>query len=388
MAVLGLLTIAALARADGGAAAADTAAVRFTTSSEGDVTVIAGENTSPWIPYHGVAEFPRLENLNPSVPVPARFVIPPATKMEVLRLTPVNPRRNTRFNVSYRYARGDPSAAPDLSFVYLFPWEHGTKTRVDQGYFGPSTHRNLRALDFGLAEGATICAAREGVVIATRDDSTVGGTAASYETTANFVDVLHADGTWATYAHLQYRGSLVKPGDRVAAGTPIGRCGHTGRASGPHLHFAVCRASWDSDGGETIPTSFLHLDGGAEAAQAGKTYYAVRPGGPPFDVKLGERMSDADFEGVTRPAPATGKVDVRPEKMDDKVFFWCVNGMDTAQEVTVSFDRLKGFTSSKRLPYVRKVPARTEVYLLSLSHKGASGATRYEIRYGWRPAKP
>ena len=124
------------------------------------------------------------------------------------------------------------------------------------------------------------------------------------------------------------------------------------------------------------------------AAGAGRTYYSVHPGGPPFEAVLAERMSDADFEGVTRTATATGKVAIFEERVDDKVFLWCRNGMKSAQVVTVSFDRLRGFRASRRLPYRRRVPALTESYLLSLVHTGGSGAASYEIRYSWRTAKP
>jgi murein DD-endopeptidase MepM/ murein hydrolase activator NlpD len=320
--------------------------------------------------------------------VPARFVIPAATKRDLLTLTRVRRDRATRLNVSYRWGRGDPGAVPDEGFAYLFPYEHGVKHHVDQGYFGPTTHRGMRALDFDLAEGATVCAARDGVVVATRDDSNVGGPGARYEGTANFVEILHSDGTWASYAHFQYHGVLVRPGQAVKAGDPIGRAGHTGQASGPHLHFAVYRANWDAEGGETVPTVFLHVDGKAVPVEEGRTYYSVHPGKPAFDVRLAVRMSDADFEGVTRFASATGTLRVRDEKVDEKVFLWCMNGMDTAQEVTVSFSRLLGLEASKPLPYVRVVPARTEVFLLSLNHAGGGGVAAYEIRYAWRPASP
>jgi murein DD-endopeptidase MepM/ murein hydrolase activator NlpD len=39
------------------------------------------------------------------------------------------------------------------------------------------------------------------------------------------------------YAHLS--ATLVKEGDVIAAGTPIGRVGSTGRSAAPHLHFEV-----------------------------------------------------------------------------------------------------------------------------------------------------
>ncbi|MER7108043.1 M23 family metallopeptidase [Streptomyces sp. NPDC000229] len=47
------------------------------------------------------------------------------------------------------------------------------------------------------------------------------------------------NGTYAMYAHLR-RGSLqVRPGDRVAAGQPLARCGNSGNSTEPHLHFQL-----------------------------------------------------------------------------------------------------------------------------------------------------
>lgn len=53
----------------------------------------------------------------------------------------------------------------------------------------------------------------------------------------NHVVIRHADGEYGFYAHL-IKGTIpVKIGDRVQAGEEIGRCGHTGHSSEPHLHF-------------------------------------------------------------------------------------------------------------------------------------------------------
>src|SRR5690554_519549 len=53
----------------------------------------------------------------------------------------------------------------------------------------------------------------------------------------NHVVIRHADGEYGFYAHL-IKGSIpVKVGDQVTAGQEIGRCGHTGHSSEPHLHF-------------------------------------------------------------------------------------------------------------------------------------------------------
>jgi hypothetical protein len=55
----------------------------------------------------------------------------------------------------------------------------------------------------------------------------------------NFVIIEHQPGEYSEFRHLQ-RGSLtVKVGDTVTAGQIIGRCGNSGGAVTPHLHFAV-----------------------------------------------------------------------------------------------------------------------------------------------------
>ncbi len=360
-------------------AGADRDWVRFSTPTEGEATRIVGENLHPWAPFHVQVTFSQLENLRTSVPLPARVVIPPGSRTTILTLTPADPLKGHRMAVSYLYAKGDPAAVHDPVAVYLFPWEHGIKRRLDQGYFGPTTHRNLRALDFAMPEGTKICAARAGVVIGVKQDERRGGPGREYAFRANAIDILHDDGTWANYAHLVYRGARVRVGDRVTAGQVIGLSGKTGQASGPHLHFSVNRAVWEGEGSETIPTVFTHLDAAPVPPEEGQRYYAVHPGGRPFEAKLGDRLTDADYEPRTAPVALTNKVKLRPETVDDRIFFFCANGAAAAQAITVDFDALRGYAPSKPLPFTRVVPGRTEVFMLSLTPTGESRMT-YRVR--------
>lgn len=69
-----------------------------------------------------------------------------------------------------------------------------------------------------------------------------GGADRSMRPFANYIIIKHADGTFAEYVHLQKDGALVRMGDEVTVGQPIGLSGQTGFASKPHLHFDVFQA--------------------------------------------------------------------------------------------------------------------------------------------------
>jgi hypothetical protein len=55
----------------------------------------------------------------------------------------------------------------------------------------------------------------------------------------NFVIIEHAPGEFTEFRHLQRGSVAVKVGDHVTTGQIIGRCGNSGNAVTPHLHFAV-----------------------------------------------------------------------------------------------------------------------------------------------------
>ena len=84
-----------------------------------------------------------------------------------------------------------------------------------------------KGLDFMADSGTLIHAAADGIV-------TQAERAPDY---GNIVRVDHGFGLDTRYAHLS--GFLVRVGDRVSKGQPIGTVGSTGRSTGPHLHYEV-----------------------------------------------------------------------------------------------------------------------------------------------------
>jgi murein DD-endopeptidase MepM/ murein hydrolase activator NlpD len=115
--------------------------------------------------------------------------------------------------------------------------------RVAQGFGGAWSHddeQNHYAVDFVAPIGTPVFAARDGTVMQVESDFDKAGlNAEKYGGRANYVRIVHDDGTMALYAHLREGGVLVRVGQRVAKGQQIGLSGNTGFTSGPHLHFAV-----------------------------------------------------------------------------------------------------------------------------------------------------
>lgn len=142
----------------------------------------------------------------------------------------------------------------DTSFVYKLPFETGKKYLVVQGYYSSFSHKNRAAIDFKMKRGTKIVAARDGVVIRTKEDGDRGGLKSEYRAYGNHVVIEHSDGSRAGYWHLQQNGVLVNIGDKVKAGDVIGLSGKTGYSAFPHLHFVV----WTNNDGrwQNIPTRF------------------------------------------------------------------------------------------------------------------------------------
>ncbi|HZZ88878.1 MAG TPA: M23 family metallopeptidase [Caulobacteraceae bacterium] len=138
--------------------------------------------------------------------------------------------------------------------------------RVTSSY-GPRRHpilgftRMHQGVDFAAREGAPVLAAADGFV-------TEAGVEGGY---GNLIRIRHAGGWGTGYAHLSGFARGVADGARVTRGQVIGFVGHTGLATGPHLHFEVSLGGVKLD---PMTTPF----GGAPAADPHAGAYArLRP---------------------------------------------------------------------------------------------------------------
>lgn len=99
-----------------------------------------------------------------------------------------------------------------------------------------------KGYDMSQGCGATIYAAGPGRIV----------TAGSLSGWGNTVRIDHGDGLITLYGHMEWGSLRVSGGDTVAAGTPLGAEGNTGRSFGCHLHYEVLH-----DGVSVDPQPFM-----------------------------------------------------------------------------------------------------------------------------------
>jgi murein DD-endopeptidase MepM/ murein hydrolase activator NlpD len=174
--------------------------------------------------------------------LPITFLVNPNQRLLAARLQPDISDANMIRDIVSTGIPGDPRAFPD-DVSYAMPVDENSRWELGQGFDGEFSHQdeqNRYAVDFIVPVGSPVLAARDGIVMDVASGFDRGGTDAKrYAQRANFIRVLHADGTMALYAHLQENGVLVKPGQSVNLGQHIAYSGNTGFTSGPHLHFAL-----------------------------------------------------------------------------------------------------------------------------------------------------
>lgn len=116
--------------------------------------------------------------------------------------------------------------SPSYSGGYVFPVGGGPGA-----VFVGRTHHDYPAADIAAPEGSQVYALADGNVIdawpSGNGDCGIGFSVAT------------VDGLSWTYCHLSYLEPSVLLGTTLVAGQPVGLVGHTGHATGPHLHLQL-----------------------------------------------------------------------------------------------------------------------------------------------------
>jgi murein DD-endopeptidase MepM/ murein hydrolase activator NlpD len=202
------------------------------------------------------------------------MMVPARSTDWAFKAAPANPQAPWSFNYNYKWVLGDTLAQHDDRVVYDLPFAQGKRHGIMQGFGGWVSHSAefQYAIDFDMPLGTLLTAAREGVVVLVETSYTEGRFDPALRDKANVVTVLHADGTFSEYVHLQPRGSLVRVGQEVKRGDPIGYSGNTGYTSAPHLHFHVYKRLDTNDQWTTLPIRFRAVEGNGIELKEGRSY--------------------------------------------------------------------------------------------------------------------
>ena len=199
----------------------------------------------------------------------------PNQSEQVMVLSNDNNRNQGIYRYSYDWTVGDKDAAHDDDHLYSLPYSSGRSYRVIQGYGSRFSHTGLEefAIDLDMPIGTPVHAARAGVVARVEESHSKGCWEDGCGKFANYIVILHNDGTTGEYYHLNLNGAVADVGDSVAQGQRIGYSGNTGHTTMPHLHFAVYRAT-DWGNTQSIPVRFQGVDGVIHRPRRGARYQA------------------------------------------------------------------------------------------------------------------
>lgn len=195
---------------------------------------------------------------------------------EVMILRRSDPNAAPDYKYSFDWTVGDKDAVHDDNLLYALPYASGRSYRVLQGFASKFSHKGLEefAIDLEMPVGTAVHAARAGVVARVEESHAKGCWDDGCGDFANFVVILHSDGTTGEYYHLQQDGALVEVGDSVRQGDKIAWSGNTGHTTMPHLHFAVYRATdWGLT--QSIAVRFQSADGIITRPRRGARYQAL-----------------------------------------------------------------------------------------------------------------
>lgn len=243
--------------------------LRETTNASGKSVLVAINGFATWVQIAYRIESSR--NLAPGAPVARNSLLPPLDQTQLMELPPIVAESPVEVSFSYQYLYGHPGAQHRPDEPYRLPYELAAAHRVSQAFPDVITHANAAnryAIDFEMPTGTPIQAARGGVVIETAGEFFSSGLdLESSGDRANFVRILHDDGTLALYGHLKWRSIRVDSGQRVSRGEHIADSGNTGFSSGPHLHFVVQRNR--AGASESVPVTFSGAAGEVLSPETG-----------------------------------------------------------------------------------------------------------------------
>ena len=187
--------------------------------------------------------FTSLENAKADHDFPYRTAVKPG-RTNLFKLSRENSEKPVQFKYATNFNKGCLHPQVNADFTYLLPISPGKEaqayelTNAGNKNVDP-TSKNWYVIRLKMKPGDTIFAARRGVVCEIQDSSGLNDAGVSSIGHENYLEIAQADCSIAHYGVLRKNSNLVKLGQSVAAGQPIGVVGGDKYGRGSDIRFSV-----------------------------------------------------------------------------------------------------------------------------------------------------
>jgi hypothetical protein len=184
--------------------------------------------------------FTSFANVKCDQPLPFHAEVKPGYN-KLFSISAIDPQAAVQFKYQSSFQKGciHPNINPDI--IYLFPITPGTQAQVYEmsPVRSSSDSASWYVLRLKMKPGDTIYAARKGIVNDIQDQNGANDAGQVSIGTENFIEITQPDCSFARYGILKKNSALVKPGQTVKAGQPIGLVGGDTYGRGSDLRFSV-----------------------------------------------------------------------------------------------------------------------------------------------------
>jgi Peptidase family M23 len=183
--------------------------------------------------------FTTFTNVKCDQPLPFHAEVKPGYN-KLFSISAIDPQAAIQFNYKSGFQKGCIHPNVNQNIIYLLPITPGTQAQVyEMSPAKSSDSGSWYVLRLKMKPGDTIYAARKGIVNDIQDQNGANDAGQVSIGTENFIEIAQPDCSFARYGILRKNSALVKTGQLVKAGQPIGLVGGDAYGRGSDLRFSV-----------------------------------------------------------------------------------------------------------------------------------------------------
>ncbi|HLA60379.1 MAG TPA: M23 family metallopeptidase [Puia sp.] len=200
--------------------------------------------------------FTSFTNVKCDQPLPFHAEVKPGYN-KLFSISAVDPQAAVQFKYQSTFQKGCIHPDVNRDIIYLLPITPGTQAQVyEMSPVKSSDSGSWYVLRLKMKSGDTIYAARKGIVNDMQDQNGANDAGQVSIGKENFIEITQPDCSFARYGILRKNSALVKPGQLVKAGQPIGLVGGDAYGRGSDLRFSVYY--YQEDNGTLNETAISH----------------------------------------------------------------------------------------------------------------------------------